>query len=308
MKVHFEVRPAILRVVSALVASSVLITLPAFAQEKPVQSLSYKFIKSDVLKYEVKSSLDISLKGSDPAFMPGGIDTPLAWDVSGVFENVVLEVNSADGTGTLERRVRSIQSSGNWNEEKFKMAWDREKDKGKKREDFPPSLMNDFIWSTIENPVKYTVDAEGKYTPADPNCDRLVMRRGMMVWPFKAGETAWTTQEKIAVPVLHDKITLEFKNTLVKETTRDGRRLRVIRATASVKEANEEKGQRPMEGKIEFTASGDSVIEFDTTNGRIHTVNIDLTIRLSGKGPVPSGGDGDIKGTVTYKENQVFKD
>jgi len=308
MKVHFEVRGSLLRAVSALVVSSVLITLPAFAQEKPAQNLAYKFTKSDVIKYEVKSSLDISLKGSDPSFMPGGIDNPLAWDVSGVFENVVLDVNGGDGTGTLERRVRSIQSSGNWNEDKFKMAWDREKDKGKKREDFPQGVMNDFIWATIENPVKYTVDAEGKYNPGDPNCDRLVMRRGMMVWPFKAGETTWVTQEKIAVPVLHDKITLEFKNTLVKETTRDGKRLRVIRATASVKEAAEEKGQRPMEGKIEFTASGDSVIEFDTTNGRIHSVDLNLTIKLSGKGPVAAGGEGDIKGTVTYKENQVYKD
>jgi hypothetical protein len=306
--VHFEVRRALLRVVSALVVSSVLVTLPAFAQEKPAQSLAYKFTKGDVHKYEVKSSLDISLKGSDPAFMPGGIDNPLAWDVSGVFENVVLEVNSADGAGTLERRVRSISSSGNWNEDKFKMAWDREKDKGKKREDFPPGVMNDFIWSTLESPVKYSVDSEGRYTPSDPNLDRLVMRRGMMVWPFKAGETTWVTQEKIAVPVLHDKITLEFKNTLVKETTKDGRRLKVIRATASVKEANEEKGQRPMEGKIEFTASGDSMIEFDTTNGRIHSVDINLKIQLSGKGPIPAGGDGDIKGTVTYHENQVYKD
>src|SRR5258706_1887560 len=219
MKVHFEVRKALPRVVSALVVSSVLITLPAFAQDKPAQSLAYKFTKGDVHKYEVKSSLDISLKGSDPAFMPGGIDNPLAWDVSGIFENVVLEVNSADGAGTLERRVRSISSSGNWNEDKFRMAWDREKDKGKKREDFPAGVMNDFIWSTLENPVKYSVDAEGRYTPSDPNLDRLVMRRGMMVWPFKAGETTWVTQEKIAVPVLHDKITLEFKNTLVKETT-----------------------------------------------------------------------------------------
>src|SRR5688572_12722350 len=102
MKVHAVVHSVW---VLALFAS------PAFAQEKPKDEARYKFRKGDVLKYEVTSSLDISQSGTHSDFLMMGNDSPLTWNVNGVFENVVLDVTE-DGVATLERRVRSIDSTG----------------------------------------------------------------------------------------------------------------------------------------------------------------------------------------------------
>ncbi len=287
-----------------------ILTLFAFTpsvagQDKPTVEAKYKFHKGDVLKYDVTSHLAITMRGTHPSFLQNGNDAPLAWTVNGVFENAVLEVNEGDGAATLERRIRQISSSGHVNDDKFKFAWDREKDKTVPDAQKMAGLMDRFIAEMIATPVKYGVDAEGKTSMQFTEMGRLVMRRGMMFWPIRSNEMSWTTDEEIAVPVLHDKIKLEFKNTVAQDTTKTGFKARIIRAPASLKSAD----RTPGFGfdNLTFTVSGQATAEFDLTNGRLHKLDLDLKIEFKGEAPV-GDGRGDIKGVATYKESQVYKD
>lgn len=305
MKVH-SVRTGLLWIAGAV---SLLAFTPAVSgQDKGKEEAKYRFRKGEVLKYEVKSDLDISMKGSDPDFLPGGVEAPLDWKVNGLFQNTVTEVGETDGVATLERKVLQVTSSGQFQGGKFKCEWDSAKDKEKLPAD--TGLMDSFVISMIQNPVTYQVDPEGKTILQFAEMNRLVMRRGMMSWLIKENTMEWVTTEQIAVPVLHDKITLEFKNKVSKDETRTGRRVRVIQATIALKEGKKEEGQRPPEvqGDVDFTASGTAKAEFDLTNGKLYSLAIDLKINLSGKAPKAGGGTGDIKGKVTYTESQVLKD
>lgn len=302
MRLH-SVRAAVLAVTGLLALFA--FTPVVSGQEKAKDEARYRFTKGEVLKYEVTSNLSISMRGSHSAFLVNGNENPLSWTVNGLFENTVLDVNAADGAATLERKVRTVDSHGNWNDEKFKLSWNREKDKTAPEDGKYPGLMDKFIVGMIANPVQYGVDVEGKTSLQFSEMNRLVMRRGMMTWPLK-DEASWVTVEEIAVPVLHDKIKVEFKNTVIQDATRTGFKVRVVRAPASLKGADKTPGFG-YEG-VTFTVAGQAQAEFDMTNGRLHKLEIDLTLRLSGKGPVPEGGDGDIKGVVTYKETQVYKD
>lgn len=285
---------------------------PTVTGQDSKSDAKYKFRKGDVLKYEVTSSLEASQVGTHPAFLQNGNDKPLSWTVNGTFENKVLEVNDGDGTAQLQRSVKSISSSGHVQDEKFKYSWSEEKDKGKPDESKVTNLMDRFIVSMICHPATYSVDTEGKadnfLVEGNPAADlkRLVMRRGMMTWPVRPNEMSWVTIDEIALPVLHDKIKIEFKNTVTQDASGGGAKIRKITAAASLKEAHKTEGFG-FEG-LTFQVSGQAKAEFDMTNGRLHKLDIDLTIRFSGKGAVPDGGDGDIKGVATYKETQVYKD
>jgi hypothetical protein len=127
----------------------------------------------------------------------------------------------------------------------------------------------------------------------------------MMAWPLRGNEITYTTVEEIALPVLHDKIKIEFKNTVTGETTGGGARIRKISAVASLKESAKA-GFHPYD--LAFTVSGGAKVEFDITHGRIHKLEYDVVVRFSGKGQVGDGSEGDIKGVASYKETQVYKD
>ncbi|HKS17538.1 MAG TPA: hypothetical protein VJU16_09520 [Planctomycetota bacterium] len=287
------------------VIATLLLSSSASGQEKGAE-IKYKFHKGDVLKYDVTSTLEATQVGTHPSFLTNGNDRPLSWTVNGSFENKVIEVNEADGTAQLERHVKSISSSGHVQDEKFKYSWSEEKDKTKPDENKLTSLMDRYIANMIVNPAKYSVDAEGKATFQYPDMGRLVMRRGMMFWPIKPSEMSWMTGEEIALPVLHDKIKLEFKNTVTQDATRTGFKVRVITAPVSMKSAEKTPGFGFE--NLTFNVSGQAKAEFDMTNGRLYKLELNLRIQFSGKAQVADGGEGDIKGVATYTETQVYKD
>lgn len=298
---------AVVHSVQVLLALAILAS-PAAAQDKPKDEAKYKFKKGDVLKFEVTSSLDIEQAGTHADLLIQGNTNPLTWNVNGVFENVVLEV-AEDGVATIERRVRSIESTGHVQNvdvlEKLKFSWSRDKDKT------PPdpagfnSLMDKFVADMIANPVKFSVDTEGNTRIAEEHMKRLVMRRGMMYWPVKPDEASWTSTEAIALPVLHDKIKLEFKNQVTGDAGRTGFKARLINAPCSLK-GSEAGGFHQAE--LSFTVGGVAKPEFDMTNGRLNKLDLTVTVKFSGKSAVAGGGQGDVKGTATYKEIQTYKD
>lgn len=289
--------------------SMLALSMSISAQEKQADEAKYKFKKGDILKYEVTSTLEANQVGTHPDFLIDRNDRPLTWNVSGTFENEVLEEQA--GTGKLERRVRQITSTGHLQNpgalEKMNFSWSRDKDKTAPDENKLTSFMDRFIANMIAKPDahQYTVGPEGEITVGNPDLKRLVMRRGMMTWPIRATEVTWVSHEDIALPVLHDKIKLEFKNTVTGDTTGGGAKIRKITAVASLKESSKS-GFHPYE--LAFTVSGGAKIEFDMTNGRIHKLDLDVSVRFSGKGQVGDGTEGDVKGVSSYKETQVYKD
>lgn len=294
------------RVVAFFIAAA-LFAPGAVAQDKGSEA-KYKFRKGETLKYDVTSFLEIDQTGTHESFLTNGNTHPLAWTVNGSFENKVLEV-AEDGTATLERQVKSIDSSGHVEMptglEKFKIAWSKDKDKTAPDEAKYTSLMERFAVNMIANPVKYMVFPEGRTDGlVDAHMKRIVMRRGMMTWPVQGSEMSWVSVEEIAVPVLHDKITIEFKNQVTGDAGRSGFKVRMINAPASLKESANS-GFHQFE--LKFTVSGGAKAEFDLTNGRLYKLEIDLKIGFSGEAPV-GDGKGAIKGMATYKETQVYKD
>jgi hypothetical protein len=302
MRLHSGLRALVFVSLFALSAS-------VSAQEKPADEAKYKFKKGDVLKYEVTSTLEATQAGTHSHFLMDGNDKPLTWHVNGTFENVVLDEQG--GVATLERRVKQISSTGHvqWpgNLEKFKFTWSGEKDKEKPDPEKINSLMDKFAATMVARPEHHqvTVDQDGNQDSQNPDLKRLVMRRGMMAWPLRGNEITYTTVEEIALPVLHDKIKIEFKNTVTGETTGGGARIRKISAVASLKESAKA-GFHPYD--LAFTVSGGAKVEFDITHGRIHKLEYDVVVRFSGKGQVGDGSEGDIKGVASYKETQVYKD
>lgn len=279
---------------------------PAQGQEKQAP---YKFTKGEVVKYDVVGSLQISLKGSHADFVPGGVDIPLKMSYAGLFENAVLEVAESDGSARMERRVRTLSAKGEFQGAAFKFDWDREKDKPADPGGDPGSIA-DLFRSWCIDPLPFTVDGEGKYSCTRPNYDQLVNMAGVMYWPVKTDAKSWASEVKIAAPLLHDKIIIELKNDYTKTVTRNNRKLMVITATPNFKKSEKppEGIPRVIPGEIAFTVGGDGAVEFDTTHQRLHSVKLNFAIKLSGKGPVTGGGDGDLRGEVIYSESQVYRD
>jgi hypothetical protein len=301
MRLHFGLRAGVLFCATLALSTSLS------AQEKQADEAKYKFRKDDVLKYEVTSTLEAVMTGTHPDFLTDGNERPLVWNVSGLFENVVLEEQG--GIGTLERRVRNLSSTGHvqmpGNLEKFKFSWNKDKDKDAPDAEKIASLMDKFAASMISQPARYTVDPEGNTDSPNPDLKRLVMRRGMMAWPVRATEMTWTSTEEIALPVLHDKIKVEFKNTVTGDSTGGGAKIRKISAVASLKESSKA-GFHPYD--LAFTVSGGAKAEFDMTHGRLLKLDYDVVVKFSGKAQTGGGAEGDIKGTASYKETQVYKD
>ena len=110
--------------------------------------------------------------------------------------------------------------------------------------------------------------------------------------------------------MLHDKVLVEFKNTLVKTVTGGGRNLLVIKARPSLKATEKADPMIPgaLAGNFDVAVEGEGAIEMDTTNRRLHSMKLRLTIRISGKSPIAAGGDGDVRAEVVFVEQQVYKD
>lgn len=281
----------------------------AVAQEKPAP---YKFVKDEATKYDVVGDLRISLKGSHSDFIVGGIEEPIKMSYRAQFENVVLEVSAGDGSARLQRRVRTLSAQGMVQGVPFTFEWDHVKDKGRPaRPDEGPATVKGLFRTWCTEPLQFTVSAEGKYNCGKPNHDQLANKAGVMYWVIGTEAKPWLTEEKIAAPHFHYKIIIEFKNEHTKTVSADGKKLMVIRATPSVKGSLEPPPEVPRiaEGPLEFKVTGDkNQVEFDTTNRRLHSVNLDLKIRLSGMGQVSDGSKGDIRGEVTFTESQKYKD
>jgi len=293
--------------VLAFLAAAALFAPGAVAQDKGAEA-KYKFKKGETLKFDVTSFLEVDQTGTHESFLTNGNPRPMAWTVNGSFENKVIDV-AEDGTATLERHVKSVDSSGHVETaaglEKFKIAWSKEKDKTAPDEAKYTSLMERFAVNMIANPVKYMVYSDGQLGDmADAFMKNLVMRRGMMTWPVRGSEVTWPSIEVIAVPMLHDKIKIEFKNQVTGDAGRSGFKVRQINAPATLKESASA-GFHQFE--LKYTVSGGAKAEFDLTNGRLYKLEIDLKIGFSGEAPV-GDGKGAIKGTATYKETQVYKD
>jgi hypothetical protein len=296
-------------VLGTMAALTLLSSAPVAGQEKKDEA-KYKFSKGDILKFEVKTRLECTQAGTHPDFLTAGNDKPLLWTVNGQFENAVLAVQ-ADGAADLERRVKQIFSAGHVQMptmlDNFKLEWEREKSKTTPTVDSLPSFMDKFAASMIHTPEKFRVDGEGKTSPQNLEYRRLVMRRGMMYWPIKSDESTWTTTEEIALPILHDKIKIEFKNTVKQDAVKTGYKARIITAVASLKESHKEGNFHAFDNLV-YNVTGKADVEFDMTHGRLAKLELELKITFSGKGQVSGGGEGDVKGVATYTETQVYKD
>ena len=285
---------------------------PAVAQEKP--TAPYKFTKDEVSKYEVVGELRISLKGSHKDFIKGGNEEPIKMNYKAQFENIVLEVNPTDGQAKMERRVRTLTAEGMVEGMPFKYAWDRAKDAGKPAgANEGPDRVEGLFRKWCVEPLQFTVSSEGKFNCSNPDDDQnqMVLKAGAMYWIVGTDAKPWLTEEKIAAPLLHNKVIIEFKNEFAKTRMDGKKKLMVIGATPSVKGAlPPPPGVGPIAaGPIVFTVTGGkNEVQFDTTNHRLHSVNLDLKIQVSGQGPVADGSLGDIKGEVTFTESQKYKE
>ena len=281
----------------------------AVAQEKVS---TYKFVKGEVAKYDVVGDLRISLKGSHKDFIVGGHEEPISMSYRARFENVVLEVTPGDGSAQLERRVRTLSAQGMVQGMPFKYEWDRAKDEGRSAgaNEGPDTVAGLFRKWCVE-PLQFTVSGEGKYWTGTKNYDQMVNKAGVMYWLIGTEAKPWLTEEKIAAPLFHTKLVIEFKNVFTKTVPGEGRKLMVIAATPSLKGIEEAPPEAPrlVDGPVEYTVTGEkNQVEFDTTNRRLHSVNLNLKIKLNGHGTVAGGGRRDLKGEVTFTESQKYKD
>jgi hypothetical protein len=255
----------------------------------------YVFRKGDVLRYAVTSTLEVMMAGTHPDFLPDGNESPLKWSVDGEFENVVIDVN-AGGAAQLERRVKQVKSSGHFQKEKIDYDWDRARDRVVPDESKLTFILDRFIATVIQLPAKITVRADGKSTTEQADFQRLIMRRGMMYWPMGGGER-WATSEEIAIPILHDRVTIDFDNVVTGD--REGK-LSVL-ARASLKRS-ESTGFHDEE--FGYAVKGGAKAEFDRKSGRLIDLELDLKIVARGQAKAAEGLEGDIRVLFSYRETQ----
>ena len=158
-------------------------------------------------------------------------------------------------------------------------------------------------------PVK--VEALGKVIPIDERLNRLMVKAGMMYWEVKPDAVTWDTTERIAVPLLHHKISLVFHNKYIKTEIREGRKMMVIESKAEMDKSEDPEPDSPREiQSIEpkFKAGGGAKIEIDLTKGRLHSLRLNVKIEFSGEAPVSDGAKGHLQGEVTISESQVYKE
>ena len=198
------------------VLTGALLAFAACASRAPaIEPLGsgYRFTPGDVLRFRVESRLDVDMEGTHPALLLKGMTRPLAWDLEGEFDNLVLDVDES-GDAQIERRVSHLRSSGHYLDEKFGVTWSRDNDKTVSESGKLKSQMDQYVARMIDSPLSGRIDVEGNTTLAAPVPSRLVVRQGMMYWPIPKDKIAWHSHDEMAVPILHDKLELRFENSM----------------------------------------------------------------------------------------------
>jgi hypothetical protein len=291
--------------------TALALALAALAAAPQDKEKIYTFPKNDVQPYEVAGELKVSFKGSHADFLEKGNDMPLKLDYRALFENVVIDP-SVDGRSTrLERRVKTLKVNGEYKGDPLKVDYDakRAEDKRFSESAGQGQLVEFFsIWCT--NPSHFFVSALGKVGMEVEALNRLLVKAGMMYWEVKPDALTWDTKEKIAIPMLHNKIGLVFHNSFVRIENREGRKIMLIEAKAEISETEPPEEQAPREVKVvepTFTASGGAKVEIDLANGRLQSLKLSVRIAFSGEGEVSNGGKGAVRGEATFTESQVYK-
>ena len=289
---------------AALVAA--LAVLAAASQEK---AGVYAFPKDEIQRYEVVGTLQISLKGSHVALVKDGHEMPLKVQYNALFENVVLRPGSATDVATIERRVKWLKVNGEYMGEKLKIDYDAGRPEATrfKSEEGEANLV-DFFRSWVTRPLQVTVNEVGQVKLSDSALDRMVIKAGLMYRPIKPDAAKWVTPEKLAVPIFHHKIKIDFHMSPVKTVLRGGRKFMEMAGEAKFAGSEPPPAEIPAEfpADLEFKATGLAEAELDLTNGRMSKLSTDVRVTITGEAPVP-GGKGDLKGEVTFLETQTLK-
>ncbi|MBI4564163.1 MAG: hypothetical protein HY716_05670 [Planctomycetes bacterium] len=303
--------------IAMLPAVAVLWVLPgARAQEKDVPQ--YAFTQGEVQRYSVDLDVNVSLEGSDPAFISKLSKKPFMLALDAVVENAVLAVREADGTALFERRFATMNAKGQLNDQSFEFQYEREKNE---KENLSLPMMEAYFQMWCFDLLKFSVASDGEYAVTEDrqkkDFTRLMTRAGALYWPIPADANTWTTELEFAVPALHDHLWLEILNKKLKVIT--GKNLLVIEGDIRLKKKvppqfeQVEKDvplserQQPPSMDITYDVKGKSKVEFDLKNRRLHSVHLQIDVTMDGKGDA-GVKMASIKGKVQYEEKQVWKD
>lgn len=280
----------------------------AFAPQEKTDT--YRFQKDEVQVYEVKGELAVSLKGTHPALLDKGDDAPLRMKYAAVFENVVLEAD-AKSVARLARRVRTLVADGRFRGETFRVDYDAARPEAARfaAAEGHRDLVQFFsLWCT--EPMPLEVDAVGNVRLPNEDLNRLIIKAGVMYWPAKPDQAAWISKEKMAVPLLHHKIKLDFHNTYKRTEEREGRKIMFVEAKPSITgvEAPDVRAPKEIESaEPEFKATGDAKTEIDLTRGRMTSLKLNVRIEFEGQADVPGVGKGALRGAAVFTETHKLK-
>src|SRR5688500_14528006 len=122
------------------------------------------------------------------------------------------------------------------------------------------------LWCT--HPTDLRVDAVGNVVMPDEELNRLIVKAGVMYWPAKPDKATWVSKEKIAVPLLHHKIKLDFHNAFKRTEVRGERKIMIVEAKPEIAgvETPDERVPREITAEPTFKASGAARAEIDLTH------------------------------------------
>jgi hypothetical protein len=283
------------------------VVLAAVPQEN---AAAYKFVKNEVQVYEVKGELAVSLKGSHKDLLEKGDDAPLRMTYAAEFENVVLAAD-ANRVASLARRVRTLKAEGRFRKQPFRVEYDlsRPEDRRFAAAEGHSDLVRFFsLWCT--QPQELKVDEVGNVVMPHDELNRLIVKAGIMYWPAKPDQAAWVSRERMAVPLLHHKIKLDFHNAYKRTETRGDRRIMIVEAKPTIAGTEPPDEGAPKEiadAEPEFKASGSATTEIDLTRGRMTLLKLNVRIEISGHAQVSDGSKGDLRGEAVFTETHRLK-
>ncbi|HEU4339646.1 MAG TPA: hypothetical protein VFS19_06220 [Planctomycetota bacterium] len=285
-----------------------LIALAAAPQE-PVSI--YAFPPNEKQPYEVIGEMRISLAGSHKDFIEKGNEVPLKVEYRALFENVVVVPGDKEKPTALHRKVKKLTVTGEYKGEALKVDYDPGRSAEKQFIAQGQGDLVEFFRLWCATPAEFKCSALGKVQWADERLDRLMIKAGMMYWQVQHDTVTWDTTERIAVPLLHHKISVVFHNKFVKTETEGSRKLMIIEAKPEIAAAEAPGADEPKEiESIEptFKAGGSAKAQIDLTQGRLHSLRLNLKIEFSGHAPVSDGAKGTLRGEVNFTESQVYKE
>ena len=282
--------------------------LSCFQQQEPTPA--YRFQKDEVQTYEVKGELAVSLKGSHKDLIAKGDDAPLRMTYVATFENVVLEAD-ATKVAKLARRVRTLKADGQFRGESFKVDYDVSRPEAKRfavAEGFGDMVQFFSHWCL--HPADLRVNEVGNVVLPHEELNQLIVKAGIMYWPAKPDQATWVSRERMAVPLLHHKIKLDFHNTFKRTEVRGDRKFMIVEAKPEIAgvELPDERAKKEIDNaEPEFKASGNATTEIDLTNGRMTSLKLNVRIDLSGHAQVSDGSKGDLRGAAVFTETHKLK-